>query len=104
MERGIASCPGGAQLRALLHDSSLTENEQRELVKHLDDCPSCQTSLESLATGDWTWQPELAQAPNVPPSDSAYWPAVGELKRTPAKFTPASDPNALTAAVAEPPS
>jgi hypothetical protein len=48
------SCGHLVRLRGLL-ENALGESEQAELVAHLDTCPECQRSLESLAAARPWW-------------------------------------------------
>jgi serine/threonine protein kinase/WD40 repeat protein len=71
-----SKCPSSADLRELLEGA--TADSDQAVVSHLDQCTSCQHSLESLACGDSsfavTW---LEQAANKKPEPtSAYWPAL----------------------------
>jgi WD40 repeat protein len=76
------SCPTHARLEKLL-DSSLTEEEQAELIGHLDACPGCQHSLEELATGGSPCAQMVREAEaERPPSDSAYWASLKKLQGT----------------------
>ena len=90
-------CLGPNELRELL-DGSLADADQAALVAHLDICPGCQQSLESLATGDSTVTISLlAQAEHqTPEANSAYWPALQKAEQTltvaaPAAPRPSSD-------------
>jgi tRNA A-37 threonylcarbamoyl transferase component Bud32/Tol biopolymer transport system component len=70
------------QLKALI-DSQLSDDEQADLVRHLDGCECCQHSLQDLAAGGAPWAvcvPPLAT--EQPPTDSAFWPALRRLEET----------------------
>ena len=45
-----SKCPSSADLRELLEGSS-ADSDQAAVVSHLDQCSSCQQSLEALACG-----------------------------------------------------
>jgi eukaryotic-like serine/threonine-protein kinase len=49
-----APCPPPERLRDLL-DGRLPEPEQKQLVRHLDDCAGCQQALEGLAANAASW-------------------------------------------------
>ncbi len=49
-----APCPPPERLRDLL-DGRLPEPDQRQLVRHLDDCGNCQQALEGLAANAASW-------------------------------------------------
>ena len=46
-----APCPAPEHLRDLL-DGHLPEPDQKQLVRHLDDCGTCQQALEGLDDGE----------------------------------------------------
>jgi WD40 repeat protein/anti-sigma factor RsiW len=50
----IDTCSDTERLRNLL-DGRLSDEEQAELNRHLEGCPSCQQRLEGLAAGTQTW-------------------------------------------------
>jgi WD40 repeat protein len=88
-------CPDPSRLQGLL-DSSLPEQEQAELVGHLDACSGCQHSLEDMATGG---EPISSDAVRYldrdrPAPQSAYWPAVNKLQNdlTTSPETPPESP------------
>jgi hypothetical protein len=63
-------------LRDLL-EGSIPDSDQAALVSHLDQCASCQESLEAMANGDSSIAATLLeQAAHKAPPDSAYWPAL----------------------------
>jgi serine/threonine protein kinase len=75
------SCPDEAHLKGLL-EGSLPGDEQCALTEHLDACECCQHTLESLAVGDAGWADRLRHCDrDRPGSDSAFWPALRNLKR-----------------------
>src|SRR5579883_2658427 len=47
----VFECPSSDRLRALI-EGVLSEPDQAAVVRHLDDCGVCQTTLERLAGGD----------------------------------------------------
>src|SRR5262245_36099437 len=47
-------CPDLQHLRQLL-DEQLSADEQDALSRHLERCPTCQSTLEGLAAGKHTW-------------------------------------------------
>ncbi len=49
-----APCPTPEHLRDLL-DGHLPEPDQRQLVRHLDECANCQQALEGLAANAASW-------------------------------------------------
>jgi serine/threonine protein kinase/uncharacterized protein with WD repeat len=72
--------PDETQLQALLR-SGLTEAVQSEIVAHLDSCECCRTALEELA-GDAPLPAAVRHdTPQPPSSNSAYWPALREIKQ-----------------------
>jgi WD40 repeat protein/multidrug efflux pump subunit AcrA (membrane-fusion protein)/protein involved in polysaccharide export with SLBB domain/anti-sigma factor RsiW len=54
MNPPTTSCPDPAKLKALL-DGTLPGSEEAQLQSHVDTCPSCQHSLESLVAGKESW-------------------------------------------------
>lgn len=84
-----SKCPSTADLRELL-DSSAGAGNQAGVVAHLDQCPSCQQSLEALASGDGTLAQtlRLRPAPVTPEPDSAYWPALAQAEMAVTKEAP----------------
>lgn len=73
-------CPDKGRLQKLL-DSGLPPPEEREVVRHLDDCPGCQQALEGLATGEWSWaEPARGCGGARPPDRSAFWPALRSVE------------------------
>jgi serine/threonine protein kinase len=74
------SCPERDQLDKLLA-GTLADSERRELVRHLDSCDVCQSSLEKLAVGDTglALVVRAAASESPPPSRSRYWQALEEL-------------------------
>lgn len=77
------SCPDVSRLKHLL-DGNTPDEEQAELVGHLDHCEGCQHCLEELATGgsDCTAMVRHVDK-DTPPHDSAYWRVVRELAAAP---------------------
>jgi WD40 repeat protein/serine/threonine protein kinase len=87
-------CPDTARLQELL-DNCLPDDEQSDLVRHLDSCTGCQHSLEALACGGSSCPEAVRHVDEVrPPSDSAFWPALRQLE---------SEANTLTLPVQPPP-
>ena len=87
-----SKCPSSADLRELLAADS-ADSDQDAVVSHLDQCPSCQQSLEALASDGGAFTRTLLEQPalKTPEANSAYWPALHKAEQ------------ALTlAAVAEP--
>jgi serine/threonine protein kinase len=78
MSGRVTSCPDQIRLRELL-DRSLPDDEQAELIGHLDGCKSCQRSLEELAGDSSLTQAALHVAEEQPPQNSAYWRALQQL-------------------------
>jgi hypothetical protein len=79
---GSSRCPSAANLRELLEGES-SDVEQAAVVAHLDECTSCQHSLEALAGGDGSLTKTLHEQPAVvtPDSQSAYWAALEKAER-----------------------
>lgn len=73
-----SKCPTAAELRDLVEGSGADSSDQSAIVAHLDECTSCQESLEALASGDSSMAITLAAhgAHRAPPPDSAYWSAL----------------------------
>jgi Tol biopolymer transport system component len=73
-------CPDTARLQELL-DNCLPDEEQSDLVRHLDSCTCCQHSLEALACSDSGCAEAVRHVDQVrPPSESAFWPALRHLE------------------------
>lgn len=73
-------CPGPDELQSLI-DGQLSETQQMEVVRHLDECGHCQQQLESLAaSGSKVCQLVAHIDQHRPSSDSAFWPAVQKLR------------------------
>jgi tricorn protease-like protein len=73
-------CPDHARLEKLL-DSSLPEDEQAELIGHLDGCSCCQHSLEELASGGSPCAQMVREAEaGRPPSQSHFWNVMKNLQ------------------------
>src|SRR5262245_7123604 len=71
-----SKCPSTADLRDLL-EGNTPDSDQAPLVAHLDQCTSCQESLEAMANSDSSIAVTLLeQAAHKAPPDSAYWPAL----------------------------
>jgi WD40 repeat protein len=77
------SCPETSRLKRLI-DGNTPDDEQAELVGHLDHCEPCQHSLEELATGGTNCASMVRHVDrDVPPSESAYWHVVRDLAAAP---------------------
>jgi eukaryotic-like serine/threonine-protein kinase len=90
-------CPTSGELLDLL-DGDRSDPDRAGVLSHLDDCPSCQQSLEALANGDTPLSSTMLEqaAYLAPESDSAYWPALKDAELaltvdTPTMRRPASD-------------
>src|ERR1051325_9186842 len=72
-----SKCPSSADLRELL-EGNIADSDQAALVSHLDQCRSCQQSLEALADSDSSIAVTLQEqaAYKAPEPNSAYWPAL----------------------------
>jgi len=70
-------CPSSRDLRELL-EGNIADSDQAAVVAHLDQCSSCQESLEGLAIGDSSVAATLREqaAHRAPEPNSAYWPAL----------------------------
>jgi len=88
-------CLDTSDLREIL-EGGVADSDQ-SVVKHLDQCPSCQHSLEALAVGDGTLVKTLREQPSLktPDATSAYWPALEKAEQaltrdvsTPPRSTP----------------
>src|SRR5271170_906166 len=74
------SCPDHERLRQLL-ESDLANDEEAELVRHLDSCSGCQQSLEEIA-GDASFAAVGAASDHDKPvAASAFWPVLEQLER-----------------------
>src|SRR5687767_10675381 len=91
MTTAVTACPDPRKLEALLRDE-LPAGEQEALTDHVGACPGCQQRLDHLAQGPEPLRPDGP----VPPSDSAFWPAVErlqqEITRLDTAATPRPDP------------
>src|SRR5438477_164712 len=75
----LATCPEPGRLWQLLA-GELSADDEAELVRHLDSCPDCPGLLESLAAGNASLIEDVKQASrDVPPVNSAYWPALRQF-------------------------
>ncbi len=72
-----SKCPSAADLRDLL-EGAIADSDQAAVVSHLDQCSSCQQSLEALANPDSSFGVTLLEqaAHRTPEATSAYWPAL----------------------------
>src|SRR6266568_4237253 len=77
-----SKCPSSADLRDLLEGNS-ADSDQAVVVSHLDQCASCQQSLEALANGDSSLAVTLLEqaAHKTPEATSAYWPALKNAEK-----------------------
>lgn len=75
-----AECPCRDELQALL-DGRLSESQQAEIVRHLDECAECQQALEGVAVCE-SAVCQLVQHidRDRPDAKSAFWPAVEQLR------------------------
>src|SRR5438876_8311394 len=70
------ACPSTDDLRQLLEDS-LSESQQEQRARHLDQCECCQAKLEELATGGTNLSQLVERLhESEPTAESAYWPAI----------------------------
>ena len=95
-----ANCPPEDRLDHLIH-GRLSDPESAALTDHLDVCSGCQERVEALAVGG---DPALSDAVKHldradPPSNSAYWRAVGKVH---ASLTDAYSPTDGTSATPVP--
>jgi serine/threonine protein kinase len=72
--------PDQTQLQALLR-SGLSEPAQSEVVAHLTSCEGCRTALEKMAGPTPLPDAVRRATPQPPPSNSAFWPALQEIKQ-----------------------
>ena len=74
-------CPSRDELGALVSGDTPTDR-QAELTEHVGDCPGCQKAIEAIATaGDPALSDVVKHIDRAdPPSDSAFWKAVGEAE------------------------
>src|SRR5687768_16812750 len=75
------NCPCPPDLAGLIR-GELPDRRQAELSERVGDCPGCQKEMESLATGG---DPSVSDVvrhidKDRPPSDSAYWRAIGQAE------------------------
>jgi serine/threonine protein kinase len=77
-----SKCPSSTDLRYLL-EATEGDPDQAAMVSHLDQCASCQQSLESLANNDSTFTKTLLEQPalKTPEANSAYWPALQKAEQ-----------------------
>ena len=74
-------CPGPDRLQNLI-ENRLSDADQFDLVRHLDDCDNCQQAMQNLANGGRPWSDPMRHLDgDRPASDSAFWPTVAQLKR-----------------------
>jgi eukaryotic-like serine/threonine-protein kinase len=90
-------CPTSGELLDLL-DGDRSDPERAAVLSHLDDCTSCQHSLEALANGDTPLTSTMLEqaAYLAPEPSSAYWPALKDAELaltvdTPTMPRPASE-------------
>ena len=78
-----SKCPSSADLRELL-EGNVADSDQAGVVSHLDQCPSCQQSLEALAKGDSSFAVTVLEQSEykTPDANSAFWPALQEAEQT----------------------
>jgi eukaryotic-like serine/threonine-protein kinase len=83
-------CPSSADLRELLEGN--VADSAAGVVAHLDQCGSCQQSLEALAAGDSSLAATLLEqaAYQAPEPNSAYWPALKNAEQALTVAGPAS--------------
>lgn len=74
-------CPTRDELGDLVGGHTPTDR-QAELTQHVGECSGCQQEIESIATGGDTALSDVVRHIDRadPPSDSAYWRAVGEAE------------------------
>ena len=82
-------CPTSGELLDLL-DGDRSDPERAAVLSHLDDCTSCQHSLEALANGDTPLTSTMLEqaAYMTPEPDSAYWPALKDAEQALTVDTP----------------
>jgi eukaryotic-like serine/threonine-protein kinase len=83
------------------------DSDQAAVVSHLDNCSSCQQSLEALANGDSSFAATLLEqaAIKTPELHSAYWPALHHAEQAlteEVRVTPKSAPE-ISLAFLDPP-
>jgi serine/threonine protein kinase len=85
------SCPSSADLRELL-EGNVADSDQAGVVAHLDQCPSCQQSLEALAKGDSSFAVTVLEQSEykTPDANSAFWPALQQAEQTLTVAAPAA--------------
>src|SRR5262245_40050478 len=84
-------CPSTDELRQLLV-GTLPPAHEEQAARHLDQCPSCQTKLEELATGGTNLSKVVERVhESQPAAASAYWPAIRAAGR-PAAYAPTIAP------------
>jgi serine/threonine protein kinase len=65
-----------------LIDNNLSDDEQAELISHLDSCECCQHCLEELASGGASWCASVKHADcRHPDPGSAFWPALNAIAK-----------------------
>src|SRR5262245_20335269 len=74
------TCPDPAQLQDLL-DGRLPSEDEADLVEHLNSCELCPTRLEAMAADGSLVESVKHANRELPPVNSAYWPAVKALSR-----------------------
>lgn len=73
------SCPVPEQWQKHLQ-GSLSAAEHAVLVRHLDQCPTCQQTLEQLATGSGSWPGAAAAAGETGTHETALHQVLEQLK------------------------
>lgn len=78
-----SACPDRDQLNRLI-EGSLPDVELERLTDHIETCATCQATLETVATGEFPISSWISSIDQVnPPTQSAYWQAVSNLKHDP---------------------
>src|SRR5260370_39004325 len=90
-----SKCPSSADLRELL-EGNVADSDQAGVVSHLDQCPSCQQSLEALAKGDSSFAVTMLEQSEhkTPDANSAFWPALQQTEQTLTVAQPAASESA----------
>lgn len=71
----LSSCPTDGRLKLLL-DGQLAEGEQSDMQRHIDECESCQRTLEGLVAGQESWDGVARQLAN---GDVPVTPALADV-------------------------
>ncbi|NND98030.1 MAG: protein kinase [Pirellulaceae bacterium] len=76
-----SACPTPEQLSGLIR-GTLSEQDNARLTDHVGNCTTCQTNLQSAATGEIPIVSLVSDVQGLnPPNESNYWPAMTDIER-----------------------